>query len=208
MAVAVGALVIAVAVFFVVRGTGGETTGTTPVSAPTVTGDQSEDPDPSSPKETDPADPGQKDAAGQVMAIDAILSDSGGARSGLGPALTQVRTCEETETGIKTIERVTEARRGQVEQVAKLGVGAIDDGAALKQSLATALGASLEADERFLAWARRHAADCAADWTTDPDYKRGLAASTKATAAKKEFLAAWNPLATAHDLPERAAHEI
>jgi hypothetical protein len=158
--------------------------------------------------ESDPANSRPGDVAGQVKAVDAILSISGGARSGLGPALTQLRECRQPAAGIEKIEQVTGARRDQVEQVGRLDVGAIEGGAELKKNLAAALGASLEADERFLSWARRHAAGCDADWTTDSDYRRGLAASTKATAAKKDFVAGWNPLAAEHDLPERTANEI
>ncbi|WP_285776373.1 hypothetical protein [Microtetraspora sp. NBRC 13810] len=213
-------------------------TGTTPVSAPTATLEGSQAPQENAPPVGgEPGEPGETTspeeseepppedepseeaepsgepsaapgAAEQAQAVDDVLADSGGARSGLGPALDQVRGCAESQTGIATIERITEARREQVRQVEELQVDAVADGDAVRSRLADALGASLEADESFLTWARRQAQDCDADWNRDPDYRRGVDSSTRATEAKRAFVELWNPLARQHGLPERAEHEI
>ncbi|MBB5133067.1 hypothetical protein HNP84_002788 [Thermocatellispora tengchongensis] len=212
----VAALAMAAGVVWAVVFRGGDQAGgTAPVSAPTAGAGQTGEPgegaggaeEDEAPVASEPAgDPAV--AAEQAQAVDEILSDSGGARAGLGPALDQVRGCEQAQAGIATIQRITDGREEQVAQVEGLVVDAIADGETLKARLSAALGASLEADRRFLAWARRQAQDCTSAWPQDPDYKRGLAASDRATEAKKEFLAMWNPLAREHSLPERAVHEI
>ncbi|RBQ14798.1 hypothetical protein DP939_39190 [Spongiactinospora rosea] len=214
MAAVLAAVVTAGVMWFLMRG--GTPQQATPVSAPTAAGGEATGTGTRDPQESESGEPseapqdagGGTTAKGQAQAVDDLLSDSGGARSGLGPALVQVRQCEETTSAISTIERVTEARRKQVEQVRTLELGAVTDGATIKNRLTTALQASLDADESFLTWARRRANDCDADWTKDPDYNAGLSSSTKATAAKQEFIQLWNPVAEDHGLPDRAAHEI
>ncbi|PZG15146.1 hypothetical protein C1I98_39385 [Spongiactinospora gelatinilytica] len=214
LAAVLAAVVTAGVMWFLMRG--GTPQQATPVSAPTTAGGEATGTGTRDPQETGSGEPseasqdpgGGTTAAGQAQAVDDLLSDSGGARSGLGPALTQVRQCEEADSAISTIERVTEARRKQVEQVRTLELGAVADGDTIKNRLTTALQASLDADESFLTWARRRAGDCDADWTKDPDYNAGLSSSSKATAAKKQFVQLWNPVAKEHGLPDRAAHEI
>ncbi|GAA3445241.1 hypothetical protein [Planomonospora venezuelensis] len=153
--------------------------------------------------------PSSADAAReQAEAMDSLLTESGEARSGLGPALDRLRSCTDTSAALATVERVTEIRREQVSRVETLAVDALDGGERVRESLAEALTASRDADEKFLAWAARQDADCRPGSVDDPDYRGGLSHSTEATAAKRAFLAAWNPLAVRYGLPERAEHEI
>ena len=140
--------------------------------------------------------------------LDALLTDSRGSRSGLGPALNQLRSCTDTAPALETVRRVTDARREQVVQVKALDTGALDGGDTVKVRLTEALTASFNADEAFLAWATRQNTDCDTAWSSDKDYQRGLAFSGEATAAKRSFLKLWNPLAQNYGLPKRAEHEI
>jgi hypothetical protein len=151
-----------------------------------------------------------QDGAGQEQAeaLDSLLTESGGTRSGLGPALERLRACTGTSAALATVRQVTDTRREQVSRLEGLAVGALDDGPALKERLSEALAASLSADERFLAWATGQDGDCREGSTEGADYRDGLSFSEKATAAKRRFLALWNPLAARYGLPERAEHEI
>ncbi|MDF5754106.1 hypothetical protein [Spongiactinospora sp. TRM90649] len=221
VAAVMAAVVTAGVMWFVMRG---NTPGTTPVSAPststgqdstgTGSGEPGETGEPTEGASDEPtADPEESGGTGggakeQAQAVDDLLSDSGGARSGLGPALTSLRECSDTDSAISTVQRVTDARREQVEKIGSLQVDAFTDGEGIKERLTSALQASLDADESFLTWGRRRAGDCDSDWTGDPDYQSGLSSSTKATSAKEEFLALWNPVAEEHGLPTRAPHEI
>ncbi|MBG0815985.1 hypothetical protein [Planomonospora sp. ID82291] len=144
----------------------------------------------------------------QAEALDSLLAESGGTRSGLGPALERLRACTGTSAALATVRQVTDTRRDQVSRLDGLPVDALDGGAALKERLAEALGASLSADERFLAWATGQDGDCREGSTEGADYRDGLSFSEQATAAKKRFLTLWNPLAARYGLPERAEHEI
>ncbi|MGI5292753.1 hypothetical protein ACQEVF_56910 [Nonomuraea polychroma] len=148
-------------------------------------------------------------ASEQINAVELVVSGSGGQRSSLVSALDQVRSCNQPKAGIETVREITEGRRVRYGQARSLDVDAIANGAAMKEHLAAAMSASLKADEYFLTWAQRHAAnDCPETWATDPDYKRGLAFSKRARVAKRAFVALWNPLAREHGLPERSESDI
>jgi hypothetical protein len=158
------------------------------------------------PSKSTPPEAGQ--AGQQAKVLDALLTDSRGSRSGLGPALNQLRSCTDTAPALETVRRVTDARREQVVQVKALDTGTLDDGGTVKVRLTEALTASFNADEAFLTWATRQNTDCDKAWSSDKDYQRGLAFSGEATAAKRSFLKLWNPLAQRYSLPARAEHEI
>ncbi|SNT07196.1 hypothetical protein SAMN05216276_102383 [Streptosporangium subroseum] len=185
--------------------TGVETAATSGQESEAGSSQEAEDPSKGASPES------EKQAEQQAKVLDALLTDSRGSRSGLGPALNQLRSCTDTAPALETVRRVTDARREQVVQVKALDTGAFDDGDGgdtVKNRLTEALTASFNADEAFLTWATRQDADCDKAWSGDKDYQRGLAFSGKATAAKRSFLELWNPLAQRYNLPKRAEHEI
>ncbi|MDH2429664.1 hypothetical protein [Sphaerisporangium sp. TRM90804] len=167
------------------------------------------DPDTTAPDPTDQdtADPGAGDAAAQAGGVDALLSDSGSARSGLGDAIARASRCE--RAGVRTIREVTAARREQLARARELAVDALDGGAELKRALVEALDASRAADAAFLAWATRHLdGGCGGPIAEDDDYRLGLSHSEEAQAAKRRFVDVWRPIAATHGLPERQVDDI
>lgn len=214
------ALLVAVGVvWFAVRGNGsGSASSANPASGGQSErrpeeqgGEAAESPDSGDTDQDGRSDPSSRPEQAdrlQARAVDSLLTDSGGSRSGLGPALNRLRSCSGTADGLAAVRRVTEARREQVTQLKALPVDALDGGAAVKGKLAAALTASRDADEAFLRWATRQDGDCRTDWSGDQDYRNGLSHSGRATDAKRGFLELWNPLAERYGLPRRAEHEI
>ncbi|WP_283134806.1 hypothetical protein [Rhizohabitans arisaemae] len=143
----------------------------------------------------------------QALAVDELLDGSEPSRGALGPAIGRVRRCE--EAGTATIERVTEERGEQLALAETLTVDALAGGEELKERLIRVFRSSKNADEGYLAWARRFVAGgCAGEVGADPDYRRGEDASREAVAAKRDFVELWNPIAEREGLKPRSAAEI
>ncbi|WP_182906532.1 hypothetical protein [Microbispora sp. H13382] len=143
----------------------------------------------------------------QATEIDALLGDSGQARRALATALDAVRACD--GTGAEDIDRITAQRRKQRDAAVRLKVGALDNGPELKSALVEALTASYDADQAYLAWARRYlAGGCTGPVETDYDYRRGGAHSGTARNSKIVFVALWRPVAAAHGFGDRNADGI
>ncbi|MBO3747647.1 hypothetical protein J5X84_16335 [Streptosporangiaceae bacterium NEAU-GS5] len=134
------------------------------------------------------------EAARQAGAVDDLLADSSLARSRLNPAIAAASACR--ASGLSDLGDVTADRRDQLARARALDTGALPDGLALKQALTEALGASYDADEAFLTWARRHlGGGCTGSVEDDADYQRGLARSGDAQRAKGRAIEAWTPIA-------------
>ena len=102
--------------------TGVETAATSGQESEAGPSQEAEDPSKSASPES------EKQAEQQAKVLDALLTDSRGSRSGLGPALNQLRSCTDTAPALETVRRVTDARREQVVQVKALDTGAFDEG--------------------------------------------------------------------------------
>ncbi|MEU1389755.1 MULTISPECIES: hypothetical protein [unclassified Nonomuraea] len=146
-------------------------------------------------------------AAGQAGQVDELLSSSSSTRSSLSAAIAEATGCR--RTGVTTIEDITASRRDQLAAARTLEVTALPEGAALKQTLITALDASYDADTAFLSWARRHlAGGCTGPVSDDRDYRRGLSRSEAAQTAKAQFAQAWRPIAETYGLTIWKADQI
>ncbi|RJL26478.1 hypothetical protein D5H75_26180 [Bailinhaonella thermotolerans] len=158
---------------------------------------------------TEPANPPAEGAEAQASAVNDLIERSKPSRGALGPAIAQVRGCEQIDEGIKTIRRVTGERRDQAQQAKSLAVDGLTGGEELKADLVRALESSQRADERYLAWAQRFKAEgCRGQTTGDPDFDEGNRISAEATQAKNAFVRKWNAIADEHGLPTRTAAEI
>ncbi|MEU8321879.1 hypothetical protein AB0C33_26305 [Nonomuraea sp. NPDC048881] len=139
--------------------------------------------------------------------MDELLSSSSSARASLSAAIADATGCR--RAGVTTIEDITAGRRDQLAAARTLEVTALPEGAALKQTLITALDASYDADTAFLSWARRHlAGGCTGPVSDDRDYRRGLSRSEAAQTAKAQFAQAWQPIAETYGLTIWKADQI
>jgi hypothetical protein len=160
---------------------------------------------------TAPASSGAASADGkaQAVAIDQLLNASSASRQKLGPALTAVDGCGDINSAITTLQQVTTERDGQVKQGQGLAVDQLNGGAQLKSALVQALTFSLQADQKFTAWAQAvAAAGCSGHAPHEDNYAAGQAASGSATTNKQQFVALWNPVAATYGLPNRSESTV
>ncbi|NUT39144.1 MAG: hypothetical protein HOV86_04075 [Thermoactinospora sp.] len=148
-----------------------------------------------------------QDGALQAEAVESLLSGSHSSRSSLSEAITAAGRCE--RSGVTDIARITASRREQLADARRLDVTALAGGQAVKRALVEALDSSHRADAAFHAWARRYQdGGCTGPVAGDRDYRRGLAHSESAQAAKRRFVDAWRPLAQTYGLTEWTADDI
>ncbi len=106
--------------------------------------------------------------------------------------------------GPSSARRWTE-RDSQVHQGQSLAVDQLANGDQLRTLLVQALTYSLQADQKFVAWAHNMAtAGCTGHATHDADYAAAQAASSGATTSKQSFVKLWNPIATRYGLATRS----
>jgi len=145
----------------------------------------------------------------QATAIDTLLNASSASRQKLGPALTAVDGCGDVNSAITTLQQVTTERDGQVRQGQSLAVDQLNGGAQLKAALVQALTFSLQADQKFTAWAQAvAAAGCSGHAPHEDNYNAAQAASGSATTNKQQFVTLWNPVAATYGLQTRSESTV
>jgi hypothetical protein len=138
-------------------------------------------------------------AAVQAQAVDALLKESKVSRDQLGPALAKVDRCTDAAGGVADLERITAARVDQLDRAKALSVDQLDNGAAAQDLLVKALDYSVQADQHFTTWATGvRDTGCQGAAPRTGDYQAASAASNQASAAKREFVKAWNAIAGTH----------
>ncbi|WP_433832760.1 hypothetical protein ACQP2E_16960 [Actinoplanes sp. CA-015351] len=133
----------------------------------------------------------------QAAVIDAILDRSVASRSKLNKAIQAVGGCARLNSALADMREVGDERRQQISEVEAADLSGLAGGETLRSTLTTALGHSLDADQHFVAWAEPAVAgDCTDSSSRSAAWQRGQASSDLAQTAKKQFVAAWNPVAT------------
>ncbi|POM25737.1 hypothetical protein BTM25_01200 [Actinomadura rubteroloni] len=128
----------------------------------------------------------------QAQAVDALLTEMGSTRRELGSAIENGCTASD-------LQAVRDARQSQLAKAQSLDVGALTNGAEMRDALVRALQASVDSNSRYL----DQAPGCPTD--SDPVI---AAANERASAAKREFLGYWNTVAPAENLPSRSEGDI
>ncbi|MFC0038232.1 hypothetical protein [Actinomadura rayongensis] len=128
----------------------------------------------------------------QAQAVDALLTEMGSTRRELGSAI-------ENGCTVSDLQAVRDARQSQLAKAQSLDVGALTNGAEMRDALVRALQASVDSNSRYL----DQAPGCPTD--SDPVI---AAANERASAAKREFLGYWSTVAAAENLPSRAEGDI
>ncbi|MCO5997849.1 zinc ribbon domain-containing protein [Actinoallomurus rhizosphaericola] len=139
-------------------------------------------------------------AAQQASAVDQVLKTGQTARGHL-PA--RLRTCDDVSAGVAGFQRVVRDRQQELSRTKALSVDRLPNGSRLRQAMITAYQNSLEADQAYLAWAKKvRARGCGGRIAplTAP-YQDAIAANDKAGPAKRRVVALWKPIASAHGLP-------
>ncbi|WIM98795.1 hypothetical protein ACTOB_002409 [Actinoplanes oblitus] len=175
-----------------------ETTATTTATTSAATA-------PATTRATSPATSAREQAA----AVDALLTRSVASRKKLNGAIDRVRRCTGVSGALADMREVGVERTEQISEINAADLSALGNGETLRSSLSTALGHSLDADQHFISWAQPAAAgDCGDVASRGAAWERGQSSSKLAQAAKKQFLAAWNPVAESYGYRTRTNLDI
>ncbi|GAA2426672.1 hypothetical protein GCM10010191_44010 [Actinomadura vinacea] len=145
-------------------------------------------------------------AAGRQQAVEVnkLLNASADTKRQLSAALNGTRKCETLPTAIKGFQVVAQRRTNQIRRTQSLQLDQLRNGDRMRVSLRQAFQASLEADQRLYAWANVVSRKCRGKPRPDVSRAPGRAAAERrATTAKKQFVAMWNPVAKNNSLPPR-----
>jgi hypothetical protein len=145
----------------------------------------------------------------QAGVVDNLLDRSVASRSKLNKAIQKVQNCGDVDGALADMREVGTERNQQISEINAADLSALDNGESLRSALSTALGHSLDADQHFVAWAQPAATgNCAETGSRSAAWDRGQSSSQLAQAAKKQFLAAWNPVAVPFGYPKRTNKDI
>ncbi|XVQ11701.1 hypothetical protein ACQP1W_03700 [Spirillospora sp. CA-255316] len=140
----------------------------------------------------------------QAVEVNKLLNSSADTKRQLAGALRGTARCETLPAAIKGFQVVAQRRTNQVRRTQGLKLDQVRNGERMRVTLRQAFQASLEADQRLLAWANAARKKCRGKPRPDVSRAPGrMAAERKATIAKKQFVALWNPVAKTHSLPPR-----
>ncbi|MCZ4120787.1 hypothetical protein [Streptomyces sp. H39-S7] len=149
-----------------------------------------------------PADGTGSAARDQAAAVDALLQENAGTRSGVGAAVASVQRCDTLSNDADVFSRAATARRDLLARLDHLDVGGLSGGDQAVTDLRTAWSASAEADDAYRRWAvSLNSGGCSPDHTGDaPEFQDAAEASGRATEAKKTFVGEWNDIADRYGL--------
>jgi hypothetical protein len=140
--------------------------------------------------------------------IDGLLDQSTASRDKLNKAIEKVNRCTQLDAALADMRAVGDERNQQIAALDAADVTAIDTGE-LRSSLKAALQAALGADQQFVAWATPTVTDgCGDTPTRAAAWDQAQAFSKQAQAAKKKFVAQWNPVATPLGFKARSTQRI
>ncbi|NYD47265.1 hypothetical protein BJY14_003248 [Actinomadura luteofluorescens] len=141
----------------------------------------------------------------QAAALNAILNDSVATRRVLAGALGRAGKCKTLPQAIQGFQTVAQRRTNQMHRTQGLKVDKLANGERLRGSLNQALGASLQVDQVLLRWAQANQRKCKGKPRPSAAQVPGRAdAERRATAAKKQFVVLWNPVAKKTEQPQRS----
>jgi hypothetical protein len=144
----------------------------------------------------------------QAAKIDSLLDRSVTSRTKLNNAIDRVRRCTGLAGALSDMRAVGDERTKQLADLAAADVSALTDGTTIQATLKSALGYALAADQQFVAWAEPTSGGCGDTAARTAAWEGGQTASKQAQAAKKKFVAAWNPVAVPLGFAQRTTDLI
>jgi hypothetical protein len=170
-----------------------------PASAPASPATDS----PSSPADDSSPSPAQPTVAAEQLAAQALaglLTQSTSDRQSVQDAVADVSQCGNLSQDQQVFQSAANSRQQLLTQLAALpGASALPG--SMTQALAGAWQASMQADQDFAAWAKDESSNGCSDSGSDSNYQAATGPDDQATADKKSFLSAWNPIAGQYGLP-------
>ncbi|GGK40794.1 hypothetical protein GCM10010124_37060 [Pilimelia terevasa] len=138
----------------------------------------------------------------QVTAVQKIIRQAGADRRALVTSVNQISRCRNVGASINTLKKVGVGRARSREGARALKTSRLPDGTTVATALAQAMDLSLAADRAFVRWGEEARRRGCSKWTLQNRHRDDAnKASAGATAAKRRFAAAWNPIARQHGRP-------
>ncbi|MGW4248878.1 hypothetical protein [Nocardia sp. NPDC004722] len=147
-------------------------------------------------------------ATRQANAVSALLDRSHTSRATAAAAIPAILACRNVAHEAAELSATETERQSEYTDAIHLDLSALPAGTQLKSDLVDALTTSYLADDAYARWATNIATSCNSTAPQTADYRSGNNYSSQATTAKRAFIAAWNPIATTHNLPTRAEEDI
>jgi len=166
---------------------------------------------PSSGSATPSASTGAGSEQAQLTQLTAQIRQSAAARKTVVRATGAVGGCTmPPTTGIGLMNQAISQRQAVMNRLGSLPVNAIPNGPTLLADFKQVLQHSITADQDFIGWMQhiQNAGTCPVPTATDPSYQAAFRESSLAGAAKKNFLALWNPLASQFSQPKFTASQL
>ena len=145
-------------------------------------------------------------AAREAGAVNSLLTTSAASRQPLQSAVTAVMKCNNLGADVAQIQTVVNQRSTEYNKASALAVGALPNGAVVKNDLRLALLNSLDADKDYLAWAQAQETNGCPSQSSA--YSSALTADGQAEQSKTAFVNVWNPIAATYGFPQASASNI
>ncbi|MBB5122927.1 hypothetical protein AF335_20365 [Streptomyces eurocidicus] len=145
-------------------------------------------------------------AGAQAAALDALLTRSAADREKVTAAVNAVDSCASRASVASAAEALNAAsvrRDGLVTDLSRTALDALPDAGSAAADLRAAWRHSADADRAFAVWAADAVGCSPGEVPHGSVFARASESSELATAAKKEFLRKWAPIATRYGLPAR-----
>jgi hypothetical protein len=145
----------------------------------------------------------------QAIGLDSLLDQSIASRHKLNAAIDLVNRCTTVSAALGDMRDVGTERQQQLDTLGSADLSALPQGEQLRGTLGDALRNALAADQGFVSWtAPTVSGGCANTAGRRAAYAQAQSASKRAQSAKKQFLAIWNPIASAQGLAQRSNTDI
>jgi hypothetical protein len=132
--------------------------------------------------------------AEQATALHTLLAQNADRRRGVSDAVQSMMNCSDLQENRQVFEDAADARAGLVEKLDALTLDQLADD--LAPDLHNAWQSSEEADRAYVRVVDDVSGDCSTSAVTGSSaWQDAVSASADATAAKKDFVAVWNPVA-------------
>ena len=136
---------------------------------------------------------------GQATALNTLLSQNSGRRSGVADAVKSMTQCSDLQAARQVFKDAADARAGLVEKLDGLSLDQLSGD--LVSDLRSAWQNSEEADLSYARVVDDVSGDCSSSAVSGSSaWQDAASASASATAAKQDFVAVWNPIASEYGL--------
>jgi hypothetical protein len=153
------------------------------------------------------ASAGTSPARQEARSVNALLARSSGDRSEIVAAAVDIANCGDLSQDQEALESAARSRQMLLDQLSQLSTAKLPHSKGLVSMLTAAWRASVQSDNSYAGWAGDLArTGCAGQApASDPNWRAAQGSDARATVAKSQFAAVWDPIAASYGLPQYTA---